>query len=117
MSKKSNLILILVCLLLFILGIVIERYFYLYNDISLQQGVHIKVTAINKKKGFLILNDSLVIYGGIKRIFPKNKHHFYPNYFKVIKKIKKPYYLYKKSNNDTLRIIKGDTFYFKFTPP
>jgi len=83
-----------------------------------ESEVNLEVTVAKRYKGTLLYNDSIAISEVTPQITKNNEEiKAYNNYGKLYS-VRPPFTLIKKTNNDTIRIVKNsDTIYFHFLDP
>ena len=111
--KNKYYLLYIIPFLIFYLAVIKSHFFNNDKQILFEEPLSFKVFKSRNYKGQLILNDSVSVFGGCKRVFPNQKKHFYLDYYKTLKSIKPPYLLSKKANNDTILVTIGlENYYY-----
>lgn len=111
MNKKSYIIPLIALITSMVVGTVFFRQ-KSYPEITKDsERIKIKVETRKNRKGFLLLNDSVTIYSGLKQTGKSVKINKYPNL--QLEDISPPYLLIKESGENNLKLIKNyDTYFF-----
>ncbi len=93
-----------VCLGLFMSALFYQIFFA--DDITLKKSdaIDLKITKVKTYRGFITLNDSVVISGNLPRI----NIDTIVNRYSVLGNIRAPFHISKSVNNDTIIIVKGN---------
>lgn len=110
MNKKPYIISLTALIMSIVLGNVLSGQ-KTYPEITKDsKRIEIKVETMKNRKGFLILNDSVTVYGGLKQTVNSIKINNSSNL--QLEDISPPYLLTKQLSENYLELIKNYETYF-----